>query len=162
MVNGASDQDQSGSAFLTIAVAGLIAGSLDITGAFLAYTRSGAQVIRLLQGIAAGLIGVAAARAGGIGTALLGLGCHYCIATMWAATYYAASRRLTVLVERPIMSGALFGLVVYAVMNHVVVPLSAIGPRPFVLSGALLAAGILVVCIGIPIALVVSRLRAGR
>jgi hypothetical protein len=138
----------------TILQAGLLAGTLDITAALVIYARSGAQRIRLLQGIASGLIGKAAF-AGGLKAALLGLLCHFVIAMSWTAIYFAVSRRVRFLVEHTVVSGIVYALIVYVIMNHVVVPLSAIGPRPFVLSHAVLAAAILVFCIGLPIALVV-------
>jgi uncharacterized membrane protein len=137
--------------------AGLLAGVLDITAAFLAYAHSGAQGIRLLQGIASGLIGPAAFQ-GGLGTASLGLLCHFVIATLWAAIYFAMSRRAAFLREHAVVSGALYGVIIYLVMNLVVIPLSAIGPRPFSLSSAIVAAAILVPCVGVPIALTVRRL----
>jgi hypothetical protein len=140
----------------TILRAGLVAGTLDITAALVVYTHSGAERIRLLQGIASGLIGKSALHGGGT-TALLGLLCHFVIAMSWAAIYFAVSRRVRFLVEHAFVSGAVYGLIVYLIMNHVVVPLSAIGPRPFVLSHAILAAAILVVCIGLPIALIVRH-----
>jgi hypothetical protein len=141
----------------TILRAGLLAGVLDITAAFLAYAHSGAQGIRLLQGIASGLIGPAAFQ-GGLRTALLGLVCHFVIATLWAAIYFAMSRRAAFLLEHAVVSGAIYGVVIYLVMNLVVIPLSAIGPRPFSLSAAIVAAAILVPCVGVPIALTVSRM----
>jgi hypothetical protein len=42
-------------------------------------------------------------------------------------------------------------------MNHVVVPLSAIGPRPFVPSLAAVIVVVHMLCVGLPIALVVCR-----
>ncbi len=140
----------------TILRAGLLAGVLDIAAAFLAYAHSGAQGIRLLQGIASGLIGPAAFQ-GGIRTALLGLVCHFVIAMLWAAIYFAMSRRAAFLVEHAVVSGAIYGVIIYLVMNLVVIPLSAIGPRPFSLSAAIVAAGILVPCVGVPIALTVRQ-----
>lgn len=140
----------------TILWAGLVAGTLDITAAFLIYARSVPAAIGLLHGIASGLIGKAA-MSGGIATALLGLLCHFFIATSWAAIYFAASRRMHFLLEHEIISGVVYGLIVYAVMNHIVIPLSAIGPRPFVLPAAARAAAILVVCIGLPIAIIVHK-----
>ncbi len=138
----------------TILWAGLIAGALDITAAFVVYARSAPSSIRLLQGIAYALIGKAAME-GGVATAILGLACHFFIATSWAAVYVAASRRARFLLEHPVVSGAGYGLIIYVVMNHIVVPLSAIGPGPFSLSAAIVAAVILVLCVGLPIALIV-------
>jgi len=147
-------------AIRTILWAGLVAGTLDLTAALVVYTRSGPAAIHLLQGIASGLIGKAA-MGGGAATAALGVVCHFFIATSWAAIYYAASRRMSFLLEHPLVSGILYGgVVVYGVMNHIVVPLSAIGPRPFALHGAIKAAVILVFCIGIPIAVITTRFAA--
>ena len=139
----------------TILWAGLIAGTLDITAALIVYARVGTEGIRLLQGIASGLLGKAAF-VGGLSTATLGLLCHYFIATSWAAIYYGASRRIASLVEHPVVAGVVYGMIVYFIMNHVVIPLSAIGPQPFSFSAAIVAAAILIACIGIPIALTVS------
>jgi hypothetical protein len=141
----------------TILRAGLVAGTLDVSAALLVYAQFGPTTgVRLLQGIAYGLIGKAALE-GGYKTAFLGLCLHFVIATSWAAIYFAASRRVAFMLEQPVVSGGLYGVVVYFVMNHVVVPLSAIGPRPIVFSKAVIAAAILVVCIGLPIATIVSR-----
>jgi hypothetical protein len=145
----------------TILQAGLLAGTLDITAALVIYARSGAQRIRLLQGIASGLLGKAAF-GGGLTTALAGLLCHFVIAMSWAAIYFAVSRRVRFLVEHAFVSGTVYAVIIYFIMNHVVVPLSAIGPRPFVLSHAILAATILVFCIGLPIALVVRYFSVPR
>jgi uncharacterized membrane protein YagU involved in acid resistance len=143
----------------TVLVAGLIAGTLDITTALIVYGRFGIPGIRLLQGIAAGLMGKAALQ-GGLATAFLGLLCHFFIATSWAVLYFVASRRVIFLVKRAVVSGAVYGVIIYVIMNQVVIPLSAIGPRPFSLSAAIVAAIILVICVGIPIALIVRRFSA--
>jgi uncharacterized membrane protein YagU involved in acid resistance len=44
--------------------------------------------------------------------------------------YYLLALKLTLLVRRPWLSGAIFGLVFYAFMYGVVIPLSALPPRP--------------------------------
>jgi hypothetical protein len=144
-------------AFSTILPAGLVAGTLDITAAIGVYAHFGPRTVPLLQGIAAGVLGKTAAAQGGLATAFLGLFCHYCIAMTWAVVFYAASRKLTFLRDHAVASGVIYGIVVYAVMNLVVVPLSEIGPRPFTLSGTAIGAGILVVCIGLPISLITRR-----
>jgi hypothetical protein len=69
---------------------GWIAGILDITTAFI----RGRRPVRLLQGIASGLLGPQAFQ-GGWGTAVLGLALHFFIAFSAAAVYYAASRKLS-------------------------------------------------------------------
>lgn len=147
---------QSSKTYRAIFWAGLIAGTLDITAAFITSALRGGTPLRLLRFIAGGLLGPAAFQ-GGLGTAALGLALHFMIATTWATVYYAASRKLTVLVRRPILCGLLYGLVVWCVMNLVVLPLSALPKPTFTLSGVLIGATILMFCIGLPIALIVRR-----
>lgn len=103
---------------------GLIAGALDIAFActWWAVTRD-VPAGRILQSVASGLLGKASYE-GGTATALLGLALHFSITLAMSAAYYAASRKLPVLRQRPAAMGALYGLALYAVMNFVVVPLS--------------------------------------
>jgi len=145
----------------TILFAGLLAGALDITAAFLVYGLRGVRPVRILQSVASGLLGVTAYK-GGLGTAALGTLLHFFIAVVAAGVYYAASRKLGVLVRQPVLSGVLYGVLVYLFMNHVVLPLSAVPKRPFVLSMAAVMVVIHMICVGLPIALVVSRSRDTR
>ena len=79
------------------------------------------------QAIASGLLG-RDAFTGGAWTAALGLGLHFFIATTAAAIYTLASLRLPLLVARPVLCGAAYGLIVNVVMQNVVLPLSAFRP----------------------------------
>ena len=141
---------RGGSAAQAIVLAGLIAGTLDITAAILFY---GPRVpVRILQSVATGVLG-RAAFSGGASTAVLGLGLHFLIATGAAAVYYLASRRIALLREQPLLAGPLYGIAVYLFMNRVVIPLSAARPQPLTLK----MAAIHVACVGLPIALAVRR-----
>ena len=108
---------------------GLIAGSLDIADALIFHGVRGVAPWRILQAIASGLLG-RDAFTGGAWTAALGLGLHFFIATTAAAVYTLASLRLPRLVARPVLCGALYGLIVNVVMQNVVLPLSAFRPGP--------------------------------
>ncbi len=132
---------------------GLIAGALDITYACAEGLVAGRAVPRTLQSVASGLLGRAAFE-GGWGAALLGLALHFFIAVCSATVYYAASRWVSILVQRPWISGLLFGALVYLFMSLIVVPLSA---APFRIR--LQIPGLLVhmFFIGLPIALSVHR-----
>lgn len=131
----------------------LTVGVLDILDAFVFVGLRGVPLIRVPQGIAAGLLGREAARAGGLSTAALGMLLHFCIATTVVATYFFASRRLPFLVRRPWLYGPLYGLVVWGVMNFVVIPLSAIPSGPRALSGIINGILIHLVGVGLPSAL---------
>jgi hypothetical protein len=133
---------------------GLLAGALDILAAFLVYGLRGATPVRILQSIASGLLG-AEAFEGGLATAALGGLLHFFIASGWAVVYYGASRRLAVLLHRPVLSGMAYGAAVYLIMNLVVLPLSAVPKRPFAFDVVILIVHMF--CVGLPIALSVSR-----
>jgi len=135
--------------------AGLIAGAMDITAAFLVYGAMGARPIPLLQGIASGLLGTRAF-SGGLATASLGLLCHFVIAYGAAATYIAASRFFPALGRLPLLFGPLYGIAVYFFMQWVVHH-SAAAHRPFSWEMTLIGCAIHIVCIGSPIALITRR-----
>lgn len=134
----------------------LVVGILDGLDAIVFfYLRSGATPPRIFQGIAAGLLGRTAAVQGGASTALLGVALHFFVAFGVVTTFVVASRWLRVLTTRPVVSGILYGLAVYAVMNYLVIPMSAIGPRTVATPLPVLANGLLihVFGVGLPAAL---------
>lgn len=125
-----------------LAAGALAVGILDILDAFLFFgIRNGVAPARILQGIAAGLLGRASFEHG-LRSAALGLVLHFTIATGIVLTYHAAARRLSALRGSIVLLGPLYGLAVYAVMNYVVIPLSA-SPRgapagPVIINGVLI------------------------
>lgn len=135
-----------------ILASGAVAGTLDITSAFI---LSGWGVCRF---IAAGLLGPEA-RHGGVGIWLLGLFLHYFIATSIAAIYCLSSRRLAFLVSHYLICGPFYGMAAYLVMNLIVLPLSALHAKgPYHIEG--LTQGLLIhmLLIGLPIGFVNARL----
>jgi hypothetical protein len=138
---------------------GLVAGTLDIVYACVFWAlKSAVPVQRILQSVAAGLLGKASFE-GGTGTAALGLFLHYVIATSMSLAYYLAAGRLTLLRQRPVLCGAAYGLMLYAIMNYVVVPLSAAGPSPKDPLWIGLSVLVHAFLIGVPIALLTQRAR---
>ena len=145
------------SALSAILIGGAIAGALDITYAIGFSALRGVPPIRILQSVASGLLGAPAFH-GGWPTAALGLLLHFCIALLWATIFYFASRAIPFLTRHPVISGLFYGFLIYALMNLVVLPLSAF-PRKVTFPLLVLITGILVhmFCIGLPIALAVRR-----
>lgn len=139
----------------TIAITGLIVGTMDITSAIILTISRGSTVTRLFQFIASGLLGPKAFQ-GGIATAALGLGLHFVIAFALVAVFYTASCRFAFLRRQAAVSGILYGLIVFGVMNLIVLPLSAAKPRHS-LTGDLIQIGIHMFVIGLPTALLVRR-----
>jgi hypothetical protein len=145
------------SARRTILWAGVIAGTLDLTDAFVFSGIRGIGPGSVLRYIAGGLLGPTAFKSG-VGTMALGAFCHYTIAFTAAAVFYAASRKIRFLIRRPIAAGLLYGCAVYAFMNFVVVPASALPHRPMPTRVSLVN-GVLAILflVGLPISLIVHR-----
>src|SRR5687768_10025558 len=111
-------------AAFAILVGGLIAGAIDISYAVGFSAFRGVAPVRILQSVASGLLGSPAYQ-GGAGTAALGFLLHFLLMLIIAAIFYVASTRLRFLLARPVLWGAIYGFLVYWVMNLVVLPLSA-------------------------------------
>jgi len=143
-------------AFPAIAWATLIAGVLDISSAFLLSYPKGVGPIRVLQGVAAGLVGREAAINGGVATAGLGLAIHFFIAFVVSSVFYVASRKLVFLTRRAVISGLLYGVAIYGFMYWIVMPLAYPIVHPSI-SRDVTAVCVHMLLIGLPIALIVRR-----
>jgi len=141
---------------VAVLFAGLACGVLDITAALVVYGFFGLKPMRLLQGIASGLLGPKAFD-GGLSSVVLGLLCHFVIAFGAAAVYFVASRAIPFLNQDAAVSGLLYGVAVYFFMNRIVVPLSAAAKRPFSLKLMIVGVVIHIFCVGLPISLSVRR-----
>jgi uncharacterized membrane protein YagU involved in acid resistance len=116
------------SALSCLLAGGLAAATLDLIYASTFWgIKVGLTPMQIMQSIAAGWLGSEAAYAGGWSAALLGLVSHYGIVFAMAACYYAASLRWPALAGRPLRYGPLYGVLLYAAMTYVVVPLSRAG-----------------------------------
>ena len=108
----------------------LAVGILDLLDAVVFFGLRGVQPIRIFQSIASGLLG-RAAFSGGMASAALGIALHFFIAFLIVAVFLLASRRLPALVRAPILSGLIYGIGAYIVMQYIVIPLSAAGTGRF-------------------------------
>ena len=150
-----------GKSLWTIFWIGLVAGTLDITEniVFNAFRRI--TPWRIFQYIASGLLGKRSFQMGWTSVGL-GVAIHYAIALAWTAIFYFAATKFVALRRRPILSGLVYGVIVYLVMNFVVLPMTAVPPRPTAVTlvnrvNAVLA---LMFCIGLTVALLVRRSKA--
>jgi hypothetical protein len=133
-------------------VGGLVAATLDIVYACVFWAiEADVAPSRILQSVAAGLLGESSFR-GGSGTAALGLLLHYLIALAMALAYYVAARRWTPLRKHWLRGGAVYGLLLYLVMQYVVLPLSRAGGGPQDTLWVTLSIAAHVLLVGIPIA----------
>jgi hypothetical protein len=138
-------------AVVAIAVGGLVAGTLDLTQACILF---GMKVPLVIAG---GLLGERAFH-GGASVYVLGILLHFFIAFSVSAIFYGASRRLTFMIEHPLICGLFFGMAVELVMSYVVLPLSALQDRgPYRLHDVLQGLIVHMIVIGLPVAYSVRR-----
>ena len=137
---------------VAVVVAGLVSGAVDLVAAFASYASQGATPVGILKYIASGVIGPAAMQ-GGAGMAALGLLCHFALTTGMAAVFMVAALRLRVLAMRPWLWGSIYGVLTWAVMVYVAVPLSAV-PGWKLPEGWAIVTGLLahIFYVGVPIA----------
>jgi uncharacterized membrane protein YagU involved in acid resistance len=123
----------AGTWLTNVVLAGLAGGLVDFVYASVMFGPvKGKAIHQVWQGVASGWLGKAAVD-GAYGSAALGAVTHFGIALCMAAAYALAATRLAVLRQRPLVSGALYGVALYAFMYGVVLPLRF--GRPYAWSG---------------------------
>lgn len=135
----------------------LWAGSLDILAAFLnSYLRNKTSPGIVLQYIASGVLGEEAF-SGGYATMAIGLFFHFMIAFSCTALFFVLFPRLKFLHHSILVNAVLIALVAWVVTNLAVMPLSRVEQGAFIFNRVLIAIGILIICIGLPIAVSAKR-----
>ena len=148
--------------FATALTSGLIAGALDITAACIhAYTRNGTAPVQVLKGVASGAFDPKTF-SNGILLAGCGLLIHFIIAISFSLFFFILAKQFPSLVKYPVPIAILYGIFVWSAMRFVILPyLSRITPKPIVgneaIINAIIGAVILMVCIGLPNALLAKR-----
>jgi hypothetical protein len=111
----------------SIFYATLLAGALDATDGVVYFGLHGLNPIQVLQYIASGLLGAQSFQ-GGFATAGVGVLVHFAIALVVAAIYILASRRIPALRSQWSIYGLAYGAAVWALMNLVILPHTAVAP----------------------------------
>ena len=155
---GAVRMSKSSPAMVAVA-AGLAAGLADIPAAFVIYQP--ATPTQILQAVGSGLMGSGIFEMGMMG-AVIGAACHFAISIILAALYLAGARFAPVLLERPLLSGVVYGTFVFGVMNAVVVPLSLAAERSTPPDHITLLGWAANVLFGVVLAWVVARMSRPR
>jgi hypothetical protein len=111
-------------AIRTIFIACLVAGIFDISYAIITWGPVFGKVTagQLLRGIASTIMGKDAL-AGGTSIALIGLAMHFGISLAWTVIYFLIYPYIPFLSRNKWVSGMLYGVVVWALMGMVIVPL---------------------------------------
>ncbi|MGN7724394.1 hypothetical protein ACTJIL_01050 [Luteimonas sp. 22616] len=143
-----------------VAIAGIGGALLDLWVAAAYWSQFQVEAIRIPQGIAAWIVGRDAFD-GGAATALLGT-LLYC-GLVWAvcALYRVAARHYAVLLRRPVLCGALYGMLAYGVVFWIIAPLLAGDGGSTKPEWLGLCVATYIVAIGIPAALAARATLAG-
>jgi uncharacterized membrane protein YagU involved in acid resistance len=131
---------------------GVFVGTLDILAAFIYYfiNTGEKRVLNVLKFIESGLFGKQAF-AEGNKMMIAGLFLHYIIAFAFTLFFFWLYPKIHAFSKSTILTGILYGIFIWTVMNLVVLPLSNTPSQPFSLLNALINILILVACMGIPL-----------
>ena len=110
-----------------------VVGGIDFAYATLFVVYRGRPWYRPWQGVASAVLGSDSFK-GGYPSALLGVFLHFTVAACIVGVYLIASRWVSILRQKTLICGVVYGVLAFFVMNLVVVPLTRIGPQPLVWS----------------------------
>ena len=136
-------------------LATLVCGTLDILFAVILTLLFGRLPADMLRRVASGPF--PAATGWGAPGALTGLIVHYSLMAIMVALFVIAVRSRPALLDKPLLSGLIYGLVTYVLMNLVIVPLrfpAAWPPKPVSIGTQLFAH---IVLVGLPTAFIARR-----
>ena len=137
--------------------AAILVGTLDILSAFIyVFIKTGTFVpFNILQFIASGIWGKKAA-SGGTTMIVAGLLLHYFIAFSFTLFFFWLFPKLKAASKNKILTGVVYGMFIWVVMNLIILPLSNIAYRPFSIVNAIINVLILIACVGIPLSFMAS------
>jgi hypothetical protein len=143
----------------TIILTGIVAGTLDAIGAVVVYKANPAGIF---QFIASGAFGAGKAFSSGPVMIFWGVLFHYIIAYSWTILFFFMYPVFSFMRKNRYVTGLLYGIFIWIIMNQVVIPLSEISQRPFNIKGAITGAAILMVAVSLPISILVHRYYARK
>lgn len=142
-----------------ILYATLVVGLLDATDGVVFLGLHGQNPIQVLQYIASSLLG-SRSFSDGLVAAGLGLVVHFAVSLVVVTLYILASRRVAALHTQWVVLGLLYGAAVWAVMNLVLLPFTAVPDSP--ITTAALLNGVIghALFVGLPSAFFAKKLAA--
>ena len=138
-----------------ILLATALCGTLDIVFAAILTLMRGREIADMLRFVASGPF-PAASEMDASG-AVLGLVVHFTLMAIMVAWFVIAARNVPALTDKPWLAGLIYGLITWAVMNLIVVPLrfpAAWPPKPMAIATQLFAH---VALVGLPTAYIARR-----
>ncbi|MEO8405544.1 MAG: hypothetical protein ABI480_13140 [Chitinophagaceae bacterium] len=142
----------------TVLLTWLIAGTLDITSAYIdQYIKTGKFADKMLYYIAGGALGLGKSMQGGFWIGVLGMACHYFIALSFVLLFFLLYPVLKLQRVNKFLLALLYGPFIGLFMRFLVLPLSKLPLNPFNIGKAWIGWLILSVAIGLPCAIMAPR-----
>lgn len=104
-----------------IVLATLVCGTLDILLAVIVTLFRGKEPAAMLRFVASGPF--PQATDWGAAGSLTGLAVHYGLMAIMVTAFVFAARTVPILTDKPVLSGLVYGLITYVILNLIVVPL---------------------------------------
>jgi len=144
------------SKFVTIVQTCLLTGTLDAFAAILISYKIPPAVI--FKFIASGWFGKEA-MSGGTPMVLWGLIFHYLIAAFFTVTLFWLYPMMVKILKNKYLIGVIYGLCIWVIMNYAVLPMTNIpkGNGHLELIGLLKGIAALIICVGLPVALIADH-----
>jgi hypothetical protein len=134
-----------------------VSGTLDILSAFVFGGMKGVGPGKILRYVASGPFGDSM-RDGGLAAAAVGLATHYALMAVMVSLFFLIASRVETVRRQWLLSGSLYGILIYLVMYWIVVP-ARFGIMPktdlWSIGNALFSH---IVCVGLPMAYIASRM----
>ena len=153
--------------YKAVLTTGLIAGALDATAASIQYyINTGKEPARVFRYIASAVLGKETVTKDLYTMAAWGLLFHMIIAMTWTLIFFLFFRQIRSVLKNKFVAGIVYALFVWCIMNFLVVPLAFgmdLGMQATSLfsqarlKNSLIAMGILIIAIGLPISLLADR-----
>jgi uncharacterized membrane protein YagU involved in acid resistance len=138
--------------FLSKAIkAGLLVATLDISAACIqTYIKAGKGPQAVLRYLASAVFGQEAFTGSRI-MIFFGLLFHYIIAMSFALLFFWLAKKIPSLLKQKILTAIVYAVFMWSFMEFIVLPLTRLPHRTIVFSNALIAIGILLICISLPL-----------
>jgi hypothetical protein len=133
---------------MTACIIAVVDGLAAVAVTYFLHDRS---PIIVFQYIASGLIG-GEAFTGGLSTAFIGVLCHFFIAAVWTLLFFIFHRPVSHLLTGKISKAVVYGILIWAGMNMIVLPLSHVSMGPRDLLQTFVGIAVLIFAAGLPIA----------
>lgn len=136
----------------TILWIGFLVGSLDISAAFIQFSikSGGKDPFIVLRYIASAVFGREKAFTDD-SMIFFGALFHFIIAYCFTIAFFLVYPHIRFLSRNRLLTGILYGILIWFIMNRIIVPQTKITQGAFKFKDAAIAAGILIVAIGIPL-----------